>query len=97
MATVVQGPNNTLLVYHVERATFTRVTFKEDVAFPAWTPDSRRLLYSSPAEQGEELYVAAADGSGNEQRVHECQPFCGIGVPRRHCGCRDRAIAKDGG
>jgi serine/threonine-protein kinase len=69
VATVVQGPNNTLWVHHVERATFTRVTFKRDVASHAWTPDSRRLLYSSPADQGEELYVAAADGGGNGQRV----------------------------
>ncbi len=54
------------------RATLTRVTF--DAAFdghPAWTPDGRRLIFSSQRAGSRNLYGQAADGTGAVERLTE--------------------------
>jgi Tol biopolymer transport system component len=45
---------------------------------PSWSPDGRRLTYSSNAEVGHQVYVANADGTGEERltgfRRGGCEP-----------------------
>jgi Tol biopolymer transport system component len=46
---------------------FSRLTFGSGVdQFPRWTPDGRRITYSSTKDGPYQVYWKAADGSGSE-------------------------------
>ena len=60
-------------VYDAERPTRTRLTFVACtgawVRDPVWTPDGRRITYSSTISGGEQLFWVTADGSGKPERL----------------------------
>jgi serine/threonine-protein kinase len=59
-----------LWVWDVARLTLTRLTFTPGTdIFPLWTPDGRRLLYSSEREGARNLFWQAADGTGAVERL----------------------------
>ena len=63
---------NDIWRWDVARTTLTRLTF--DGAFdahPAWTPDGRRLVFSSERAGARNLYWQAADGTGAVERLTE--------------------------
>ena len=53
----------------IERDTMTRVSFGGDDSRPVWTPDGRRIIWSSTRGGHDNLYWAAADNSGAEERL----------------------------
>ena len=58
--------------WDVARTTLTRLTFDGALdAHPAWTPDGRRLVFSSERAGARNLYWQAADGTGAVERLTE--------------------------
>ena len=59
-------------LWDLVRAMLTRVTFDPGVdTYPVWTPDSRRLLFSSDRAGARSLFGQAADGTGAIERLTE--------------------------
>jgi len=64
--------DNDLWVWDVSRVTLMRLTFTPvPIAdlYPVWTPDGRRVLFSSDRDGARNLYVQAADGTGAAERL----------------------------
>jgi len=59
-------------LWDLSRTTLTRVTFDPGLdTLPVWTPDSRRLIFSSDRGGARNLYWQAADGTGAVERLTE--------------------------
>jgi serine/threonine-protein kinase len=59
-------------LWDLARATLTRVTVDQGFdTFPVWTPDGRRLLFSSERAGARNLFAQAADGTGAIERLTE--------------------------
>jgi serine/threonine-protein kinase len=59
-----------LWLWDLARQTLTRLTFEPSGdQFPVWTPDGRRLLFSSQRAGAFNVYLQAADGSGAAERL----------------------------
>jgi eukaryotic-like serine/threonine-protein kinase len=59
-------------VWDLVRTTLTRVTFDPGIdLYPVWTPDGRRLIFSSESAGARNLYWQAADGTGAVERLSE--------------------------
>ena len=60
---------NDIYIYDIARNNFTQLTFSEDIkCCPLWTPDGRRVVFSS-ARDGQGIYVKNADGTGEVERL----------------------------
>ena len=70
---IFDGKSRDVWVYEWERDTLTRLTFAgETNAYPSWTPDGQRIVYSSQEKGGAlNLGWIRADGAGNAQRLAE--------------------------
>ncbi len=73
---ILEGKNRDVWVYEWGRDTPSRLTFDPGVDyFPEWTPDGRRIAFSStradPATGN--LYWQRADGTGEAERLTESQ------------------------
>ena len=64
--------DNDLWLWDVARLALTRFTFTPlpivDL-YPVWTPDGRRVLFSSDRDGARNLYLQAADGTGAAERL----------------------------
>jgi serine/threonine-protein kinase len=62
-----------LWLWHLARATLTRLTFEPGLdLLPVWTPNGQRLVFASDRAGGQfNLFVQAADGTGSATRVAE--------------------------
>lgn len=59
-------------VWDFERETTIRLTFDPARdAFPIWTPDGQRIIFTSDRDGGFALYARAADGTGDVERLGE--------------------------
>ena len=56
-------------ILDLERDVFSRLTFDESSRFPIWTPDGKRLVFSSSRGGEPNLFWKLADGSGPEERL----------------------------
>ncbi len=57
-------------IWDLSRATLTRVTFDPAAdGYPVWTPDGRRLIFSSERAGARNLFWQAADGTGAVERL----------------------------
>lgn len=66
----VRGQNSDIWTWDLARKTMTRLTFDPAVDLqPVWTPDSRRILFSSTRNGPPNVYWHAADGTGGDQRL----------------------------
>ena len=65
------GKRNDIWVYEMERDTLTRLTFGgETNRVPIWTPDGKRIVYSSQEKVGAlNLWWIRSDGGGDAQRL----------------------------
>jgi eukaryotic-like serine/threonine-protein kinase len=69
---LVYGGDQDLYIYDLARATLTRVT--HDPAsdnLGLWMPDSKRILFNSNRGGAQNLYLQAADGTGQATRLTE--------------------------
>jgi len=69
----VNGPYPAVWVFDWPRDTLTRLTFGSAPSLkPVWTPDGRRIAFSSPRDGGvANLYWQPSDGSADVQRLTE--------------------------
>ena len=69
LAFTMEGPQWNVWTYDIQRGTLSRLSFQDDNRDPFWTPDGRRIVYSSLRSGQWGLYMKAADGSGTEQAL----------------------------
>jgi DNA-binding winged helix-turn-helix (wHTH) protein/Tol biopolymer transport system component len=70
LAVTMPGRTAELWVYELAGGAFKRLTFEKVNLAPVWTPDSRRIIFSSDAGGAPlNLYWKAADGSGAVERL----------------------------
>lgn len=67
IAMTVEGASWNIWVHRIDRGTLTRLTFENDNRDPLWTPDGKRVVYTSLRNGLYGLYWRPADGSGPEE------------------------------
>ena len=71
---VTEAGNTDVVIYDLGRNTPTRLTFTLGVDyFPAWTIDGSGVVFESIREGQPDLYVKAADGTGDAERLTTTQ------------------------
>jgi serine/threonine-protein kinase len=59
-------------LWDLQRATFTRATYgPAQDSFPAWTPDGRRLMFTSSRSGVQNLFEQIGDGTGGVEQLSE--------------------------
>jgi Tol biopolymer transport system component len=72
VALSIAGGNRDIWVWDILHKTPTKLTFdKADDTFPLWTPDGKRILFSSRRTQSiyEGIYRKSADGIGEDELI----------------------------
>jgi Tol biopolymer transport system component/tRNA A-37 threonylcarbamoyl transferase component Bud32 len=69
LALEIEGANNHLWVYDLERSTLTPQTLRWNNIWAIWTPDGRGLTFASNREGLSNLFWQPADGSGPTERL----------------------------
>jgi serine/threonine-protein kinase len=75
LALEMQGANLSVWVYDLTRSTLSRLTFDFDNGYPIWTPDSRRVTFSSSRDGQWNLFWKSADGSDQPDRLTASEHF----------------------
>jgi len=66
----IRDQENDIWVWDLTRETLARFTFDPGAdQFPVWTPDSRRIIFSSARGGVQNLYWQAADNTGTVERL----------------------------
>jgi serine/threonine-protein kinase len=66
------GQENDIWLWDLGRTTLTRVTFDPGLdSYPVWTPDGRRMIFSSERAGVRNMFRQAADGAGAVERLTE--------------------------
>jgi serine/threonine-protein kinase len=69
-AQIEGGTTFDIWTYHLEQDTLTRLTFEGDNTNPIWSPDGRRIAFSSVRDNAlMAAYVKDADGSGPAELI----------------------------
>ncbi|MGI8785568.1 MAG: protein kinase domain-containing protein [Acidobacteriota bacterium] len=63
-----EGPHRDVWIYEIDRGISNRLTFGGDNIVPLWTPDGKRVTFSSGLPT-KNLFWKSADGSGSEERL----------------------------
>jgi serine/threonine-protein kinase len=72
----IASANRDIWTWEIERKTLTRLTFDPAVdMYPTWTPDGRRIVFSSSRSGSTNLYSQTADGTGDAERLTESPNF----------------------
>ena len=69
VAVGIQGATDSLWLYDLRREAWTRLTFEGNAFNPAWTPDGRRLLFSSNQNEAIGIFAVSTDGSGTPEQL----------------------------
>ena len=72
------GGNADIVVYDLAREVSNRLTFDGWNISPLWSPDGRRVLFTSVGNDGFGLFRKAADGTGQAERLTGSQPVVRI-------------------
>ena len=68
----IRDQEQDIWIWDFARETLTRFTFDPaNDQYPVWSPDSRRLLFSSARAGAYNLFWQAADGTGAVERLTE--------------------------
>jgi serine/threonine-protein kinase len=68
----VRDQENDIWIWSLARRTLTRLTFDPGLdRYPVWTPDGRRIAFSSQRGGAPNLFWQAADGTGAAERLTE--------------------------
>ena len=68
----VRDQEQDIWIWHFARRTLTRLTFDPGWdRYPVWTPDGRRIVFSSQRAGGAALFWQASDGTGTAERLTE--------------------------
>ena len=68
----VREQENDIWIWSLARSTLTRLTFDPGLdRYPVWTPDGRRIAFSSQRAGAPNLFWQAADGTGAAERLTE--------------------------
>jgi serine/threonine-protein kinase len=72
IAIMLRNENNfDIWTYQIEQDTLTRLTFEGENRSPLWSPDGRRIAFSSARGNAlTSVYVKAADGSGPAEMLY---------------------------
>ena len=66
--TIGGQPNTNIWIWDLIRKTLTRLTFDESIDLnPLWTPDGKKIVYSSFRQEESGLYWKTADGTGETE------------------------------
>jgi serine/threonine-protein kinase len=68
LAIDIAAAKDDIWIYEFERGTLLRLTVDGNNINPTWSPDGKRVTYSSSGEGRSGIYVKSADGSGTEER-----------------------------
>jgi serine/threonine-protein kinase len=72
VAVYIFDQENDIWIWDLTRETLTRLTFDSRLdRMPLWTPDGRRIVFSSQRGGGDNLFWQAADGTGPVERLTE--------------------------
>jgi serine/threonine-protein kinase len=69
LAMTIEGPTWNVWVYDIERGTLTRLTHEYTNTDPLWTPDGKRIVFTSYRDGKYGLFWTPADGSGPEEQL----------------------------
>src|SRR4029077_19764370 len=70
VAVVIGEQDRQVWVYDLSRGTLTRLTFQgNNNSAPFWTPDGKRIVFTSNKEGQRDLFWQLADGSGGLERL----------------------------
>src|SRR5262249_46032755 len=69
MAVVIAEQETQIWLYDTSRDTLTRLTFEGIANNPLWSPDGRRIAFSSNRAGLSSVFWQAADGSGRAERL----------------------------
>ena len=73
--TSADGSNADVVIYDVARGASNRLTFEGWNFLPLWSPDGRRVVFTSALDEGFGLFGKAADGTGQAERLTAAGPL----------------------
>jgi DNA-binding winged helix-turn-helix (wHTH) protein/Tol biopolymer transport system component len=75
IAITTEDDGGTIWIADTQRpASMRRLTFQGHARFPVWSPDGRRIAFSSTRDGAVGIFVQAADGTGTAERLTNAQP-----------------------
>jgi Tol biopolymer transport system component len=76
LAVFAQDQESDIWLWDLKRKTLAQATFDSGFdSFPVWTPDGRRLIFTSDRAGARNLFWQAADGSGADERLSDSPNF----------------------
>jgi len=69
IALQIQAETYDIWVLDLTRDSLTRLSFGKDDGSPVWSPDGKRIAFSSSQGGSDAVYLRSFDGSGSEERL----------------------------
>jgi eukaryotic-like serine/threonine-protein kinase len=69
IAVTIEASNYDIWILDVDRDSMNRISFGADDAEPLWSPDGKRIAWTSSRTGHHQVFIRDADGSGDEQQL----------------------------